>query len=422
MIGNHLCRSKRCGWKRHSPILVGLLSVVLCAMVLCATGCTNAPESSTSASTEAAATSTEATAKKKVKVPDLQYFDKEEAEELLKESGLKLGKVSEKKTTEIPEGFILEQKPEADKEADEGSAIDVVLSKGMTKTTVPDITGMTAEEAEEAFYKAWIIPVPGEPVHSDATDPGLVCAQSVQGGQEVDVLKKVVYATSLGKEMVKVPDVSTRSVNDARDDLRKAGLGCDTTNSYSDNVPKDGIISQSIDAGDEVAKGTIVRLEVSLGKKPVEKIRIPNVLTYSLEDAKRALESAGLGYSYDADGSGTVVGTSPNVGTEVDPGTVVDLILQRPQEVTNVIIIQSDNGQVTEQTIEDSVEPQAQDDITLSESDARQVIWEHGLGDDTTAQKVQTPDGRTVWEIVANDTEGRPHTYWIDQNRNVEPV
>lgn len=415
------------GGKHHTYMLVGLLTVVLCAMAFMVTGCGNEGETSSSASSEtssatssetssatssetsnSASSSEKAVAKKQVKVPDLQYYDKEDVEKALKEVGLKLGKATEEYTTDIPEGFTIKQKPEAGKQVDEGSKVDIVLAKGFTRTTVPDVTGMTPDEAEEAFFKAWIVPVPGEPVHSEATDPGLVCAQSVQGGQEVDVLKHVVYATSLGAEMVTVPDVTPMTVTEARAALKNAGLGVDTNSSYSDDKAKDGIISQSIDAGDQVAKGTVVHLEVSLGAKPNDKVRIPNVLTYTLEDAKKALESAGFGYSYDeGNEEGTVVSTSPQVGTEVDQGTVVNLTLQRPTDVTIVVVEEGSKST---------------DGPTMTEQEARNVIWEQGLGDDQSARKVQGDDGVWDWEIVANDTQGSPHTYIIDPDGNVTEV
>lgn len=274
-----------------------------------------------------------------VQVPDVVRLDKDDAEKLITNVGLKVGKVDQQNSDDVPEGHVISQDPAAKTSVDEGTEVNLVVSKGKAapeQVTVPDLKGKTQEEAEKALSDAKLVAVPGNPAYSEDVDPGKVCTQSIAAGTKVDEGSQVIFSVSLGKETVTVPDVTGMSIDDARAALNKAGLGTDTTNSYSDKVDKDKVISQSVAKDTKVVKGTVVTLEVSLGAKPKAKVKVPNIYTYTLEDAKKTLESAGLKYRYTGDKDGTVVAVDPEVGTEVDPGTTVSFTLQNHVTVVAV--------------------------------------------------------------------------------------
>lgn len=274
----------------------------------------------------------------KVEVPELGLLSQEEAEQALTAAGLKVGTVSEK---EDPAGFkvggfVIEQDPAAQTSVPQGSAVNIVLSIGFSlddPVTVPDLTGLTPEEAEEKLLDAMLIPQPGGSVYNDQVEPGKVCAQSTVAGTQLSMLETVTYQTSLGKEKVAVPDVVGKNVKEARDILTQAGLSVDTTQVYNDNVAAENVISQSVAKDEQVDKGTTVTIEVSLGKKPAAKVSVPNVLTYDLDSAKRTLESAGLAYRVVGDDSGTIVAIRPNYGSQVDQGSTVEIEVKRVQQV-----------------------------------------------------------------------------------------
>lgn len=304
------------------PILVGLLVVAIGVIVFLVTS-QGKPAEQVPA--------------KQVEVPDITFMKRADAEAELAKVGLKVGKVTEQE--EIFGGFVLSSDPESGKSVDVGSYVNIVVSKGEDidePVAVPDLTGMTVEEAEEALMKLWIIPQPGEPTYSDAVEAGKVCAQSVAPGTKIAKIETVTYSVSLGKEQVVVPDVTGKSVAEARDAINGAGLSCDTVTAYSDTVAKDVVISQNIAKDQKVNKGTTLTIEVSLGKKPAAKVVIPNIVTYSLADAKKALDSAGLKYTYTGDEDGTVTAVRPVAGTQVDQGSTVEFELEKPQPVKPV--------------------------------------------------------------------------------------
>ena len=286
--------------------------------------------------------------KKQVAVPSVTYYYEEQAEQMLADAGLKLGEVTEEQnagTDEDPfDGLIIGQSPAAKETVDEGSTVNITVAKGRpipTSVIVPDLKGLSPEDAELALVSAFIFPLPAEPINSDDVEPGKVCDQSAVPGSSLQITADqfkngdwpvVSYSTSLGKEQVKVPDVVGKKSQEARDALKNAGLAVDTTSSYSETVEADRIISQSVAKDTEVAKGTVVSIEISQGKKPVDRVAVPDIRTYTLEEAKRALESAGLNYTYTGNEAGRVLTVKPQPYTEVDKGSTVTFTIELTAE------------------------------------------------------------------------------------------
>ena len=97
---------------------------------------------------------------------------------------------------------------------------------------------------------------------------------------------------STEKSYVTVPDFTSHT----RDSIRtnenfNERFEIIFTEDYSDEVPKDSIISQSIEKGESVLSGTEITVVVSLGEKPIE---VPNVIGMQYSKAKKELESRGF--------------------------------------------------------------------------------------------------------------------------------
>ncbi len=330
---------------------------------------------------------------KQVEVPNLHLMQSAEAEKALTGVGLKLGKVTEKTDPEVPVGdLVLEQNAKAGDKINEGTAVDIVVSTGPKITdpvTVPDITGMTTEEAEKALTKVLLVPVPGAPMNSDSVEAGKVCYQSVKAGAEAKAFDTVTYSISIGKEKVAVPDVTGKSIADARDALSKAGLGCDTTSSYSNTIAKDVVISQSVKKDEQVDKGTVVTLDVSLGVKPADQVAVPEIITFNLSAAIATLNSAGLNYSYSGDEDGTVISQDPVPGTKVDQGATVTFELK-------------------------SAYPPDTIRRKLESLDVEQLVWDNGLGQYVSSTIVELYDGNWYLETTTKVSGGEKGTFYFD--------
>ena len=78
-------------------------------------------------------------------VPDLLGSDRDAAAQLLRRSGLLLGKIAERFSPTVPTGEILEQSIEAGTRVEKGTTINVTLSKGPEPEVVPEEEELTAE-------------------------------------------------------------------------------------------------------------------------------------------------------------------------------------------------------------------------------------------------------------------------------------
>ena len=234
---------------------------------------------------------------------------------------------------------------------------------------------------------------------SDTVEPGKICGQSAAAGTELHPLDTVTYNVSVGKEKAAVPNVTGKTLTEARDMLTKAGFACDTTTSYSNTVPKDSVISQNVKADTQADKGSIVTLEVSLGVKPPDQVAVPNIISYNLSGAKGALDSAGLKYTYTGDETGTVVSMNPAPGTKVNQGSTVTFELKSSTPVV---------PEKTKQELE-----------TLN---LATIIWEHGLGQLDSSEIVQYEDGNWYMKVICLDTTGAKQAFYVATNEKVYEV
>lgn len=299
-------------------------AALLLATALAAAGCSCSPNQ---------------TASTKVSVPDVVFMESADARQVLVHAGLSAGETTFALSDTVAVGDVISQEPAAQAEVDKGAPVSLTISCGKLNASivsVPDLTGATQEDAEKMLTAIGLVPVPGNPVNSDTVEPGKVCQQSANPGSQAREGDQITFNVSLGKAMTEVPDVTGKTFDEAKAALATAKLGVDKATAYDDKVPADSVVSQSIPAKTTVAEGTTVTLTVSLGVKPVEKVKVPDIMTYTLDDAEQALKSAGLAYTYSGDPDGTVDAVDPAPGTEVEVGSTVKFTLQQARMLVNV--------------------------------------------------------------------------------------
>jgi len=158
---------------------------------------------------------------------------------------------------------------------------------------VPDINGLTQEEAEqklaEARLKAEIIPE-----YSTEVEKGRVIRHQ-PSGMNVKENSVVKVWVSQGSEMIELANYVNRMWKDVRLELAAMGLDVErqvqTREQYSD-MPEDTIIIQNPKAGElfDPTKG-IIEFTISKGR---EQILMPDVTNYTVNEAISKLESVGL--------------------------------------------------------------------------------------------------------------------------------
>ena len=264
-----------------------------------------------------------------VRVPDVVGDPEAEATDRLEDAGFVV-EVAERPSSE-PAGRVVAQDPEGGDRLEEGETVEITVSEGRKQTTVPDLTGMTQEEAEAELEDAKLRlgEVTAEP--SEDIEEGRVISQSPDADDEVDVRSEVDIVLSGGPEAVSVPSVIGESEQAAIDEIEAAGLSADVLTQASDEEA--GIvIAQDPAAGEEAEPGDIVTITVSEGPEERE---MPDVTGQDADDAQALLENDfGLEVSQveeacaSATPPGSVCRQDPEPGTPVAEGDSATLYVQ----------------------------------------------------------------------------------------------
>mgnify|MGYP002680861339 CR=1 FL=1 len=117
---------------------------------------------------------------------------------------------------------------------------------------------------------------------------------------------------------------------DAVKQLEAQGFSVNRTESYSASVEKGNVISQSPEGGQKAPAGSVITINVSLGKED-SKVRVPNLMGLPEDEAVAKLIEAGLAVggtgaiNSDEYEEGLVCYQSYSYGSYVDPGTAVEI-------------------------------------------------------------------------------------------------
>ena len=271
-----------------------------------------------------------------VSVPNVVGETQAAAESAILEATLTVGTISAEFSDTVPEGTVISQTPVGGTEVLPGTAVDLVISSGQEPVAVPDVVGQTQTAAEAAIVNAELAVGAVTTQFSDTVPEGSVISQNPTAGTEVLPGSAVDLVVSLGQEPVAVPDVVGQAQAAAEAAITGATLAVgNVTTQFSDTVPEGAVISQNPTGGTEVLPGTAVDLVVSLGQEPVA---VPDVVGQAQAAAEAAIAGANLAVGNvttefsDTVPEGTVISQNPIGGTEVLPGTAVDLVISLGQE------------------------------------------------------------------------------------------
>ncbi|MCB6286185.1 Stk1 family PASTA domain-containing Ser/Thr kinase [[Clostridium] scindens] len=273
--------------------------------------------------------------KAKVKVPNVVGMTEDEAKKTLNKKGLGFKVVAREESKKYEEGTVSKQKTEAGKRVAKNTTIQVVVSSGLVgdEITVPNVSNMSESEAQKALEDAGFEKITSDFAYSDSVAEGDVIGTTPAANARATKDTEIVMKVSKGSEKKTVPNVVGQQDGDAQNAITAAGLTVGTvTYEYYDDVPKGQVVSQTVAGGKKVAPGTSVGLTISSGPKPPEKVSVPPVTGISIEEARALLDGVGLkaDIKYDSETAGTVgqvIKCNPGVGTQVDEGSTVTLIV-----------------------------------------------------------------------------------------------
>ncbi|MFJ5210928.1 Stk1 family PASTA domain-containing Ser/Thr kinase [Streptomyces nigra] len=259
-----------------------------------------------------------------VAVPSLIGETQDSAKELLANVDLKLGEVKKDECENQPKGKICSQSPDSKEEVDKGSAVDVVVSTGAPKVTVPSVIGISLEDAREKLEgDDFQFTIKTETREVSAEEPGTVLDQDPQRGEEVEKGSTITLTVAKEQEQSTVPDVVGRTCDEAKAQMQDNDLTGNCTEVETQDPNQVGkVISTSPTAGSKVDKNSTVTIQI--GKQAEQKAQVPNVVGQTVAQAKQTLQQAGFTNIQFENGSdqndnALVVRQDPNAGRPADP-------------------------------------------------------------------------------------------------------
>ncbi|MEU7697269.1 Stk1 family PASTA domain-containing Ser/Thr kinase [Streptomyces sp. NPDC015492] len=223
-----------------------------------------------------------------------------------------------------PKGTICRQVPVADNTAkmDTGSTIQVFVSEGAPLAEVPDVQEQSQERAEKTLKdKGFKVKVEQE--ESDE-DPGTVLRQNPDGGTKAERNSEVTITVAKQK-LLQLPDVKTRSYDQAVQQLNGVGFTNITREDVDSDQPAGTVVDQTPQGPSDQSKETRITLKVSKGPQQTQ-VQIPGDLNNRpFKDVKAQLEALGLVVVQQGSDKedATVVATNPPAGTPVKTGDSV---------------------------------------------------------------------------------------------------
>lgn len=201
-----------------------------------------------------------------VQAPTLVGLSVSEATQTLTDAKLKLGTKTPQTDPSAAPGTVLSQKPEAGTTINQGSAIDIVVSAGQAKATVPDLgSAKSQDEANkilgDAGLKLGTITQKDSATNVDVPAAGTVLSQSPAPAATVNAGTAVDVTISSGK--VTVPYVVGESKTQANNDLVNAGFNVQIIYEKGPSKPDGLVLAQTPGKGQSAAPGGTVTLTVA---------------------------------------------------------------------------------------------------------------------------------------------------------------
>ncbi|MFE3589952.1 Stk1 family PASTA domain-containing Ser/Thr kinase [Streptomyces niveus] len=192
-----------------------------------------------------------------VRVPDLTGKSLADAKDALKKIGLAPGVITRSFDEETAQGGIIRTQPKAGTELRPDAGVALVVSKGRP-VHMPDVTGQSEEEATASLEDAGLdVKIAAERINSPEED-GSVAEQSAKEGSRLARGDTVTLTISKGPRMIAVPDVTGKSIDDARAELRDAGFEVQVDRSFP--FLDDTVAKQSVDGGGTAAEGSTITI------------------------------------------------------------------------------------------------------------------------------------------------------------------
>ena len=203
-------------------------------------------------------------------------------------------------------GVVVDQSPEADRQAKVGSTIKLTVSSGANEIQMPPLVNLTRQNAEQTLSALGLnLNIQIDERKNDIYTEGYVIETEPASGTPLTEGQTVTLIVSLGPdvELVEVPTLVGEDVDEALKMIAKAGLQNGSIRNDESDLPKGTVTFQSVEGGQMVKKDTVINLRVSKGP---EEAATPVVTNLTQDQAVLQGDEVTLSISAYASDDGTL--------------------------------------------------------------------------------------------------------------------
>jgi beta-lactam-binding protein with PASTA domain/formylglycine-generating enzyme required for sulfatase activity len=271
--------------------------------------------------------------KPRAHVPNVVGLHKNQAVAALQRAGLTVGTITAVNSDSLPAGQILAQSPAANARVFRGSAVNLTLSDGPRKVSVPRLVGMTLDAATQVLHNAGLnVGTVGKQLVPGGT--GLVVSQTPGAGQHLPDGSAVNLTLGVAPAGIQVPGVIGLTQDQARTALIQAGLQLGTTARRDPgpaSIANNTVLDQNPAMGSYIRRGG--RVNVTIAWHEPQSVRVPNLrgLMYRIAVEQLSTKRLKVGRvdhrTVAGPQVGKVIDQNPSANTRVWEGTAVNLVV-----------------------------------------------------------------------------------------------
>ena len=228
---------------------------------------------------------------------------------------------------DVPAGLVIRSDPAAAVVVDKNSTVVIYVSSGPAEATVPQVNGLTQEDAEALIVNAGLVVKEVLEDNSDFTIPaGRATKTDPPEGTALTPGDPVTLYISSGK--IQLPDVTNKSIEEATAILEAIGLAVEPIPVQTDAKPPGTVLSQNPQPG-LIPQGTGIQLSVAT---PVVYHSVPGLVGKSEDNATAAVKALNFTPNITRANSatvpeGTVISQSPAKDTQLAEGGAVSFVV-----------------------------------------------------------------------------------------------
>ncbi len=167
-------------------------------------------------------------------------------------------------------------------------------TRGGGTQTIPDVTGVTVEDAERIARKGGFDFRVMRLEHSDSIPENYIISQRPLAGSPAKKGRRISVVVSLSAASAIIPDVVGKHFRSAQLEIERVGLKVgEIVHEHSESVATEMVIATSPLPGRELDLGSKVDLIVSMGPE-TGLIRVPNFMGQLIADADETARRNGL--------------------------------------------------------------------------------------------------------------------------------